>query len=118
MPLTRVSAGERDRVVTIQQATQTREPGGMPKEDWTDLVKVWASRYELGGNERFWSNQVSAPYDTKWQIPYRIDMDPEIHDVAKNRRLVVRGRIHDIVQAVVIDRYAGIELITRSGAML
>jgi head-tail adaptor len=120
MALSRHASGERDRLVTIQKLPdpEATEDTGYPREEWRNLTDMIASRIELGGQERFTANQVSAPYDTRWQIPYRPDMDPEVIDVPKLRRLVVRGRVHNIVEAMVLGRYYMIELLTQSGPRL
>ena len=122
MPLARDSSGKRDRSVMIQQLPDPEgtAPSGYPKATWTDLYTepIFMSQIELGGRESFDAHQQSAPYDTRWQSPYMPDLDPEIVDVPKLRRLVVRNRIHEIVDAKMIGRYNQIELLTRSGPML
>jgi hypothetical protein len=104
---TRLDAGLRDRVVTIQQRSSVDVPdedSGEPVETWTTLdIAAW---------ERFKADQTAARYDTKWEMNYRLDMDPELVDVPKTRRLVVNGRYHDIVACFEIGRRAGIEVLT------
>jgi head-tail adaptor len=104
--------GERDRYVTIQQVTRGKDTAGMPKETWTPLVNAWMSKQDVGGRERFADHQTSSPYDTRWEMGYRTDMDPELLKVPKLRRLVYQGREHDIVAASMIGRREGIELLT------
>lgn len=108
-----MEAGERDRLVTLQQLTESVGTSGFPKETWTTLVSdMPAARFDLRQAEKFRASQLSAPYDVRWEINYRADMDPEIVDVTKKRRLVYRGREHDIVGASMIGRKDGIELLT------
>lgn len=112
-------AGERDRQITLQQVTDgTVDDSGFPLEPWTDLVSVFAKRIDLGGSEMFKASQLSAPYDTRWEIAYRTDMDPDEIDVPKARRLSYKGRVYDIVSASEIGRREGIELFTLSGGLL
>jgi hypothetical protein len=112
----RIRSGQRDRLVTIQQrsATDTPDPdSGEPVETWTTLVEnMPAEKVSVTGDERFQADQVRAHYDTVWRMNYRADMDPELVDVPKLRRLIVQSRPHDIVVAVEIGRRAGIELMT------
>jgi hypothetical protein len=61
---------------------------------------------------------VSAPYDTKWALPYSAEWDPDLVDVRKTRRLVVGGRIHDIVAAQELGRKRGVEVMTLAGGLL
>jgi hypothetical protein len=70
------------------------------------------SKVDLRGNERLMAAQLAAGFDTKWQLQWRDDMDPDYVNVPKTRRLVYRGRAYDIVQAVEIGRREGIALMT------
>lgn len=108
-----IDPGERDRLVTIQQAATA--DAGFPTETWTALVDAWMGKQQISGRERFAAAQVSAPFDTRWEMAYRADMDPELVDVPKARRLVYQGRVHDIVSADLIGRRDGVELLTLSG---
>lgn len=112
-------AGKRDRLVTIQQLTESKGASNYPIETWTTLVEdVWFYKEDASGRERFAENQVSAPFDTIWSGPWMDAMDPELVDVPKRRRLVVKGRVHDIVRAKELGRRGGIELTTLSGGLL
>lgn len=112
----RLSAGRRDWFVTIQQRSATDTPdasSGEPTETWTTLVSnMPAAREDAKGTENFVANQMSAAYDTRWEINYRADMDKSLVDVPKLRRLVYQGRVHDIVDSSEIGRRRGIELWT------
>lgn len=106
-----LSAGNLDREVTIEQ--QSEAASGYPTETWTTLeADVWMSKEDARGNERFKAGQLSAAYETRWQLHFRDDMDPDAIDVPKKRRLNYRGRVHDIVAAREIGRREGIELFT------
>ncbi len=115
------AAGARDRLVTIQERpdADAKAPSGYPVETWTTLADVWMHKYDISARERysFQSNQESAPYDTKWTLPWMDTMDPETVDVRKLRRLLVNGRVHDIVGANEIGRRNGIELQTLAGGL-
>lgn len=111
-----LSAGRRDWFVTIQQRSATDTPdasSGEPTEAWTTLVSnMPAAREDAKGTEKFVANQMSAAYDTRWEINYRADMDPSLVDVPKLRRIVYQNREHNIVAASEIGRRRGIELWT------
>ncbi len=112
----RLQAGRRDRLVTIEQrsaADAVDADSGEPIETWTTLVSdMPASKTDMSGWERFRSDQQSARLDQRWEINYRADMDPELIDVPKVRRLVYQDRTIEIVMASVIGRRRGIELLT------
>jgi head-tail adaptor len=120
MPFSRstpLDAGERDRAVTVQQLTDSTGTSGFPVETWTTLASpVWMRKLDLGIRERFMTAQLAAAVDTQWEMGYRADMDPELVDVTKVRRLVYQGRIHDITSADEIGRREGISLLTIAGA--
>ena len=116
----RVSAGLRNRLVTIQQLTEAQGPSGFPVETWTVAtpIVVYASKDDATGMERFGANQTTAPFDTTWQIPYLASMDPELVNVPKTRRLIYQARVHDIVSATLIGLRRGVELKTLAGGLL
>lgn len=103
--------GKRDRLITIQQVTDTTTASGMPGETWATLVSdMPASKDDLSGRERMLVSQLSAVADVKFGINYRLDMDPEIVDVPKARRVIYRERAYDITYARMVGRRDGLEL--------
>jgi head-tail adaptor len=106
----RDASGQRYTLVAIEQLT-SETSGGFPVETWTTLDSWWVNKRDLRADERFVSNRESAFAETQWHGPYRADMDPDLVDVQKVRRLVYQGRTHDIVAATRIERRA-IELLT------
>lgn len=111
-----MEAGERDTYVTIQRLTDSEGTSGFPVETWTSLASVWMRKMDASGSERFRASQLAASVDTQWEMGYRADMDPDLVDVPKHRRLVYQGRIYDITFASQIGRREGVELITVAGA--
>jgi len=111
------AAGARDRLVTIQFLTEGQGGSGYPSDTWATLATVWAHKDDISARERFsfTANQETAPYDTRWTIPWTAAMDPDTVDVPKARRLIIHGRIHDIVRAVEIGRHDAIDLETQAG---
>jgi len=111
-----LNAGSLDREVTIEQ--QAEAASGYPTETWIELESgVWMSKQDMRGNERFRAAQLSAGFDTRWELQWRDDMDPDYVDVPKTRRLVYRGRTYDITAAVEIGRREGIALFTVASAV-
>lgn len=104
--------GERNLLVTIQQLTETVSDAHEPGEDWTTLATIKMRKQDASMSERFKASQVSAAFDTQWEMGYRGDMDPDLVNVQKTRRLVYAGRTYDITGASLIGRRQGIELLT------
>lgn len=115
----RLQSGRRDRLVTIEQRSATDSAdstSGEPVETWTTLVAdMPASRMDTAGSERFRSDQQSARFETEWEINWRDDMDPDLIDVPKLRRLIYQTRPYDIVACVEVGRRAGLRLQTLAG---
>jgi SPP1 family predicted phage head-tail adaptor len=111
-----MEAGERDRRIVIEQLAQSIATTGFPVETWTTLRTMYAQKLDLSGTERFRADQLSASYDTRWEINYVADMDPNLVGVSKQRRIVHAGQTHDIVAASEIGRREGIELLTLAKA--
>jgi SPP1 family predicted phage head-tail adaptor len=109
-----IDTGQRDKLVTIQQLTESRGASGFPVESWSSLVTVFMAREDAGGRERFNADQRQAVADTHWTLLFREDMDPEAVDVPKHRRLLYRGRPYNIIAARPIGRRDSIELVTEA----
>ena len=110
-----IEPGHLDRRVTIQQATNGVDEAGAPLQVWTTLARSVPMGCEaIRGMERVQAGMAQSAYDARWTMHYRADMDPELVDVPKDRRLVFRGRVHEIVAAQHLGRKAGIELTVRA----
>ena len=63
-------AGELDRRIVIQSATESQDAAGQPIKTWTNLATVWAKRQDLKGRERFTAQQRlairTATYRIRW----------------------------------------------------
>lgn len=92
-------AGSRNCYVTIQQLTESRSAGAYPVETWATLRQEWAGREDATGREMFGAGQTTASFETRWHLGYSAEMDPETVDVPKTRRIVWKGRTHEIVFA-------------------
>jgi SPP1 family predicted phage head-tail adaptor len=106
------TAGVRTRLVTIQQMTESIGGSGRPVETWTSLARAWMERIDASGDEQFGNASLATRYDTRWLMPYQRNMDPEVQNVPKSRRLQLNGRIYDIISAVPIGLHDRIELRT------
>jgi hypothetical protein len=106
-------AGRRDKATAIDQMVATTGDSGFPVETWALLVSpYWCERVDVEGSEALNANQITAPIRTMWTGPYRPDLDPELVDVARVRRLRYQGRVYDILTGFLTDRRAGIQLLT------
>lgn len=113
-----MESGERDRRVTIQQLTESRGSSKFPVETWSMLCTMYAGKFDVSTTERFKLDQMAARADVRWEVNYRADLDPDLIDVPKTRRLIYQPHgsskvtVHDIVGASMIGRKEGIELMT------
>jgi SPP1 family predicted phage head-tail adaptor len=98
-----INPGELNRAIVFQELTEGRGETSQPTEVWTDLVEVMARKVNQRGEERLEAGQVAASFDTMWQTYYREDIDPDLIDVTKKRRITYLGRVHDITRADVIE---------------
>lgn len=106
--------GQRDKLVTIQQLTESRGASGFPVESWSTLASVFMAREDRDGRERFTADQRAADADTRWSMLFREDMDPEFLDVTKTRRLLYRGRTYNITSARPVGWRESIDLLTQA----
>lgn len=109
----RVAAGQRDKLVQIESATEVVRPSGQPGQNWASLGQpIYMSRRDIGADERFAESQQSAWGRVSWQMPYQANMDPEVVNVTKSRRLSFGGKTFNIEAAFLLDQRLGIELVT------
>jgi SPP1 family predicted phage head-tail adaptor len=108
-----VDPGDRPYMVRLESrpSTDAVDASGAPTETWSTLVaNMPASKDVMTTRERFMADQLSASADTRFVINYRLDMDPDLIDVPKLRRIVHRDRVYDITGASLIGYREGIEL--------
>lgn len=104
-----MSAGQRDRLVTLQRATTTQNDYGEEIATWADIAKVWAQRKDMRGSERYQAQQQVATLATTYVILYRAGLSPV-------DRLVDDGRVYDIKGIAEIGRRKIIELVCEARA--
>lgn len=109
----RVTAGKRDRRVTLQRFTSSTDPGsGEVIETWGTLALVWASRRDVSDSERLASAEVAAEIGTRWVIRWSSLWS----DLSPLDRLESEGRIYEIVAVKELGTREGIEISTLARA--
>src|SRR5690606_13780010 len=96
------ASGQRDKRVLIEQATEGADASGFPVSEWTPLRYAQMGRIDVRADEHHTASQESAFVETHWYTVYAADMDPDVIDVTKTRRLNYSGRIYDIRAGVVV----------------
>lgn len=107
--------GERTKQIRLIPIVQTRGRSGFPVESDGSAVTLWASKEDVRGNERLAADQMSAPYTSRWEVPYLAAIDPDRVDVPKAYELEYLGRRYQIQAASLIDKSRqaeGVELLT------
>ncbi len=88
-------AGQLDRLITIEQPTETTDDYGAPTVVWMPFAQVWANvRYD-NGTEYFASGQMNTRIDAVFKIRYlsgittkmRVSYDGEYFDILEKRPL-------------------------------
>ena len=109
-----LGSGARDQWVTIQARPEdpTGDSGFPTEGEWTTLATVAMARDDIDAREIARGAEERAIGTVRWELPYRADMDPDLVDVPKLRRLVYLARSFDILSATPIGRHRAIELYT------
>jgi hypothetical protein len=110
-----VETGLRDKLVTIEGGTPGTTGSGTPTVTWNVAIgDEWMSKHDVRGTELLAAAQFNANVDSEWEFPYRADMDPDLVDVPKLRRLSFSGRKYNILRAIKRQRHEGngIRLVT------
>lgn len=90
-------AGARAWIVTIQAGADGTDESGFPIFVWSDLAQVPAKRTQGSASEVYAATGEAARIVVDWAINYRADCDPDLVDVSKERRVLYRGRVHDVI---------------------
>lgn len=69
-----IGAGRRNKLITIEELTQTTTDGGEVTETATTLAKVWAAIEPLSARESWFAKQSQATTTHKITILYRSDV--------------------------------------------
>lgn len=99
-------AGELDRSIIIQSATETRDSYGDVLPSWTTFATVWATVTANRGDERFAAYQVVAQADILFRIRWR-------SGITVKMRISYDGQIYDIVHIAEIGRREGLDILAR-----
>lgn len=102
-------AGVKDRRITLETKTVSRNGVGDEVETWATVSTLWAQRVE-GSKvaERFAANQTFATVTTIFKVGYWPAyglISPDTH------RIVFDARIYNILGALEIGRKDGVELL-------
>lgn len=101
-----MKAGDLDRRIAIERATETQDDFGEPIQTWATLATVWASKEDIRDTERFMAQQVGAEVTTRFQIRY----SATVASVNPKDRVVYDGRVYDIAGVKEIGRREGLEI--------
>ena len=90
-------AGERDRLIRIEQGTKAQDPnsGEETISPGTDFFEVWAQVRQPNGSEAFRAQQMVAKVDSIFNIRWRADVTS-----AETFSILYAGRRYDITAVV------------------
>lgn len=92
--------GEMDTLLVVQREIHAPDAVGQTQPTWVNLKRRWASVESLSTREGFQARQADVVITHKVMVWYWEDL----HANAPKRRLVLKGRILNIVSAVQRDR--------------
>ena len=105
-------------MVLIEALEPDDTGGSFPVETWRPQGYEYMARNAERSRERFQNDQLISTGRNVWNVRYRRDLDPDLVDVKKMRRLHWKGKIHDIVDADFRDWEHGIDLETISSGAI
>lgn len=88
-----MDAGELDRRITLQRASETDDGFTTAQGDWSDLATVWAKLMPMSGAERLAASENAAFANVRFKIRKSTD----VADVSSKDRLVFDSLMHNIV---------------------
>ncbi len=91
-----------DRLVRIEEMTETRGDAGQPVQTWALKWKIHVRRESQAATERFVAQQRFAETDTLFRCGWSENITPKINP--RLHRLVYRGRVFDILGVEEVGR--------------
>lgn len=87
-----------DRRITIQKFTSTVDDEGIPTEEWTDVITLWAKRKPLNTRwrEYFQAAGMNAEKMFQYEIRYREGITEEMRIVEGDRTLEIKAVLDDV----------------------
>lgn len=96
-------AGDLDRKIIIQSATDAQDDYGAVTQTWATFATVWAKKRDIRGSEQFVAQQVNARIAATFTI-YWLD------GVTEEMRISYESQYWDIRSINEIGRREGLEL--------
>ena len=96
-------AGNLDRRITIQAATETRDSQGGVVKVWATVAELWAERRDVRGREYFSARQEVAENMATFRIRWRTG-------ITEKMRVLSDGKTYDIEAIAPIGRNEGLDL--------
>lgn len=106
-----ITAGKRDRRITLERYGFTRNEFNEPIEGWEILANEWASKKDVSDAERLRSSEIGSIITTRFVIRW----SKKLGDLNTKDRLQIDGLTYNIVGVKDLGRREGIE-ITASAA--
>lgn len=100
-----MNIGRMDRRVTLQRVSTSADSWNHPRESWSDLGTVWATKQPRKATEPTEAGQVVALNVVDWFIRYRTD-------VLATSRLLEGSDVYEVTGVQEIGRREGLRLIT------
>lgn len=86
----RTPIGKRNRRITFQKLTTIIDEEGYQKEDWQDLITVWAYIKNLHGDEFFKAQAINSKDSVKINMRYIKGLDTSM-------RVIYNGKPYNIL---------------------
>lgn len=99
-------AGELDRQIVIESATETQNGIGEPIKTWSTFATVWAKAKQLRGREYVAAQAINAEIDTVFTIRW-------LAGVTRKMRILYDAQYFDIHDIAEIGRREGLDVMAR-----
>lgn len=100
-----LSAGKRDRRVTLLRRVDARDSTGAAATSWQPVAQLWAAVHDRTGRETLAAGQgEAAAWDVRFTVLYR-------EDLRRTDRIEYRGDTYRVVHIDELGRKAGLVLL-------
>lgn len=99
-------SGEKDRRITLERATVTKDATGGEIADWSALHRPWAHRRDVSDGERLSGDERAAELSAR----YVIDWSSEVASLSALDRVVEDGLVFQIFGVKELGRRTELEI--------
>lgn len=92
-----MNPGRRDRLIQIQELTETRSASGGVIQTWANFCRLWANKSQGAGNEAVNADRRESENTVVWTTLFRSDVTTKMRIIDSNDSASAPTNVYNIV---------------------